>query len=72
MRHTLLLGIGGTETVVILLLGLAIIIIVFLVLRGFTLWYWKIDTIVSYQAKQIKLLQEILETSKKKSENING
>ncbi|GCC50111.1 hypothetical protein SanaruYs_03260 [Chryseotalea sanaruensis] len=72
MNNILLLGIGGTEAFVMLLLGLAIIIIIFLVLRGLTLWYWKIDTIVSYQAKQIKLLQEILEVSKKQNENVNS
>ncbi|MCZ8217689.1 MAG: hypothetical protein O9262_15705 [Cyclobacteriaceae bacterium] len=60
-----LFGIGGAEALIMLIIGLAILLIIFLVLRGLTLWYWKIDTIVSNQAKQIKLLQEMIEAVKK-------
>lgn len=37
-----------------------ICIVVFLVLRMFFLWYWKIDTLVHNQEKQIAILMEIL------------
>jgi len=40
------------------LIGLVIILIVFLILRSFTLWYWKINEIVN-------LLKEIRDNTKK-------
>jgi ABC-type uncharacterized transport system permease subunit len=40
------------------IIGLGIILIIFLILRSFTLWYWKINEIVN-------LLKEIRDNTKK-------
>lgn len=42
------------------IIGLGIILVLFLVFRTVTLWYWKIDKIV-------KLLKEIADNLKKRS-----
>lgn len=41
------------------LIGIAVIIVVFLISRVFVLWYWKID-------KVVKLLEEIVDHLKSK------
>jgi len=42
-----------------LLIGIAIVVVVFLIFRALVLWYWKIDKIV-------KLLEEIIDNLKSK------
>lgn len=37
-----------------------IVVVLFLALRLIFLWYWKIDTLVENQEKQIAILKEIL------------
>jgi len=49
-----------SEALFSFLIVVAIAILLFLVLRAIVLWYWKIDTIVSNQQKQIELLTKIL------------
>jgi len=48
---------GGS--IIVLLIALAILILVFLLVRSILLWYWKIDTIVENQEKQIELLKAL-------------
>lgn len=46
-----------------LLISLAVIavfILLFLFLRAIILWYWRIDTIIENQEKQINLLTQLL------------
>lgn len=50
-------------TVVGLVAVLAIAL--FMILRGVVLWYYKIDTMVQNQKKQIDLLTELLSITKK-------
>lgn len=42
--------------------GLAITIGIFLAIRAIVLWYWKIDTIVENQQKQIQLLTQLVDS----------
>ncbi len=48
-----------------LIIGLAITIVLFMILRSVILWYYKIDTMVENQKKQIDLLSELLSITKK-------
>lgn len=57
MRIIFVFGIGSTEWVVIVVLS----ILLFVAIRSLMLWYWKIDTIVTNQQRQIKLLQDLLQ-----------
>lgn len=42
----------------------------FLALRAVVLWYWKVDTIVANQEKQIHLLRALLEKLPKEKDKI--
>lgn len=46
------LGVGAGQTILVAILGLAIIIIIFLILRNVFCWYWKIN-------KMVKLLESM-------------
>jgi hypothetical protein len=48
-----------TMVIISFFVGLGFIIIVFLALRALTLWYWKINVIVSNQEKLLRELKEI-------------
>jgi hypothetical protein len=52
---------GGFDggSLIALLIALGILILVFLLVRSIFLWYWKIDTIVENQEKQIELLEDL-------------
>ena len=56
---TFLTGVGAQEIAVVILF-LAVPTLLFLILRSVMLWYWKIDTLVNNQQKQIKLLSDLL------------
>lgn len=58
-----------TSTLITALIVLGVLILIFLAIRAILLWYWKIDTIVDNQQKQIDLLQEIAKNSKTNSGN---
>ena len=58
-----------TSTLITALIVLGVLILIFLAIRAILLWYWKIDTIVDNQQKQIDLLQEIAKNSKANSGN---
>ena len=49
------------------LLYLIVIIILFILLRGVNLWYWKINNIIDEQIIQTEILQKILKNIDKKS-----
>lgn len=49
-------GLGG---IIGLIVGLGICLAIFLVLRQFVLWYWKVETIIANQQEQTKALQAI-------------
>ncbi|HTJ53231.1 MAG TPA: hypothetical protein VL443_27440 [Cyclobacteriaceae bacterium] len=53
-------GIGSAEILISFILFTGLSILVFLALRVFVLWYWKVNDIVTNQEKQIKLLRDIL------------
>jgi len=42
-----------------LIIGLVIFLLIFLALRQIMLWYWKINTLVSYQEQHITALQAL-------------
>lgn len=46
-----------------IILIIALCILPFLAFRALFLWYWKIDTIIENQEKQIALLKRILDQS---------
>jgi len=46
-------------------IGFAIMLGIFLAIRAIVLWYWKIDTIVDNQQKQIVLLSQLIDTIRK-------
>ena len=48
-------------------LYLIVIIVLFFLLRGVNLWYWKINNIVDEQVKQTEILEKILKNIDKKS-----
>ena len=48
-------------------LYLIVIIVLFILLRGVNLWYWKINNIVDEQVKQTEILEKILKNIDKKS-----
>jgi uncharacterized membrane protein YqiK len=52
------------EISLLLLLFMAFFVLLFLVLRMFVLWYWRVDTIVENQEIQITLLRKLLEESR--------
>lgn len=58
-----------TSTLITALIVLGVLMLIFLAIRAILLWYWKIDTIVDNQQKQIDLLQEIAKNSKANSGN---
>lgn len=52
---------GGAmgSSIFMMLVGLAFIVIVFILLREFFLWYWKINSIEKLLKEQNELLQQI-------------
>lgn len=54
------------SSLIILLAGIVVMILIFLAIRAIILWYWKIDTIVLNQEKQIALLRELVNQKKPK------
>jgi hypothetical protein len=50
----------GPQSIAILLLFFTIVIGIFLLIRWFMLWYWKVNTIVENQEKSNDLLLKIL------------
>jgi len=53
-------GMGSTEILISFILFTGLSILLFLALRFFVLWYWKVNDIVANQEKQVKLLRDIL------------
>jgi hypothetical protein len=63
MTLLFLAGVGFQELIVLLfMLGFFVGIIV--AIRGFFLWYWKVNDIVANQERQINLLKELVELQK--------
>ncbi len=48
------------DDLILLLIGLAVLFFVFLILREFNAWYWKINERINLQQKQISILEKIL------------
>ena len=42
-----------------LIIGIIVCLVIFLALRQLVLWYWKVETIITNQSKQIKMLESI-------------
>ena len=42
------------------LIVVVVLVVLFIVFRSFTLWYWKIDEIVKNQKDQLEVLNQIL------------
>lgn len=51
-----------------LVLGLAFLIVVFLLLRELNMWYWKINERIKLQKETNALLKELIEQNKPKSD----
>jgi hypothetical protein len=49
----------------LIIIVLAVPLVLFLIFRSIMLWYWKVDTIVENQEKQIALLTDLLRIYKK-------
>lgn len=47
------------------LFAVGICILIFLALRQIMLWYWKVDTIIQNQEKQIELMEEQIKAQSK-------
>ena len=65
MNSIILLGMPGMGEWLVLLIMPAIFAGIFIALRTFFLWYWKINTLINNQQEQIQLLREILSAQKK-------
>jgi hypothetical protein len=60
-----------SDTTILIILGFTVV--AFIVLRIFFLWYWKIDTIVENQEKQIVLLKHLVDQTKPETaKNFSG
>lgn len=60
--NLILLRSGGGEVFGYVIMSLIVGIIVFLILREVACWYWKINERIELQQKQIKLLEELIES----------
>jgi hypothetical protein len=59
-----------SDTTILIVLGFTVV--AFIVLRIFFLWYWKIDTIVENQEKQIVLLKHLVEQTKPETAQVTS
>lgn len=55
--------------IITIVLALALFGVFFMAIRELTTWYWKIDTIITNQERQIELLTELLNQREEQEED---
>lgn len=61
MKTIILLAGLGLQEFVAILVSFGFFILIFLALRAFFLWYWKVNVIIENQEKQIDLLSKLVQ-----------
>jgi hypothetical protein len=64
MKALLFMSAFGAQEIVMLFIILSIFVGIFLAFRAIALWYWKIDTLVKNQEKQINLLIDLISVTR--------
>ncbi|GGH20367.1 hypothetical protein FAZ19_09935 [Sphingobacterium alkalisoli] len=63
---------SGIASVFVFLFSLATAIVIFLLFRGVMLWYWRVDTIVRNQEKQIDQMNTIIRSQNIMIDGLNA
>ena len=59
---------NNSEGIVSILIGLALIIILFIILRELVMWYWKINERINLQKETNAYLRKLVELQKSNNE----
>jgi hypothetical protein len=64
--------VGPSEIVVSILITIAVLVVIFLLLREFVCWYYKINKRIELQQETIRLLGKLIELNTPKGDAVSG